>query len=384
MGSSANGSSKGRLRRLLASRAFRLLAGGLAAVLAGYMIYFVVLSGELQSLEPHFDGSCAPVIGAVGAEDITIQPGGGMAYVSSADRRAGLAGVFKPGAIMGYHLEGPKAGKLVNLTPRPPQGFHPHGVGLLSRPGKPDRLFVVNHPWATPLTGQEPRGPAHTVEIFELRGQRLEHLRTVAGDALVSPNDVAPAGPKSFYVTNDHGGGARLDHLIEDGLRLARSHLLYHDGETFKVVDDGIRYANGVALSRDLSRVYVAATTDRALRIYSRRPDGDLKRLQVLDLGTGVDNIEVDGQGNLWIGAHPKLLTFVAHAMSASTPAPSQVLQLSPDGAGGFRSREVLLSDGLDMAASSVAARAGDRLLVGGVFDARFLDCRMGRAGATP
>ena len=355
-----------------------LAAAAAAAGLAGYLVYILHVTGQLRPIEPHFTGVCVQVRGTPGAEDITLQPGGKMAYISSDDRRAAMAGSLKPGAIFGYFL-GPYTGKgrLVNLTPEPLPGFSPHGIGLLARPGKPDLLFVVNHPYATQLTGQEPRGPAHTIEVFELRGERLHHLRTISDPALVSPNDVVPVGPDSFYFTNDLGSGGLAGHMMEDYLRLARAHLVHFDGKVFRVVDSGMRYANGIMVSRDRGRLFVAATTDRTLRHYKIRGDGSLERQGELHLETGVDNIEVDGEGNLWIGAHPRLLTFVLHAGDAARLAPSQVLKLSPDGHGSFRSEEVLMSAGQDLSASSVAARVGDRLLVGGVFDPLFLDCRL-------
>lgn len=355
-----------------------LVVGLLLAALVVYLLYIFSVTGMFRFIEPHFNGACTPVRGTPGAEDITLQPGGEMAYISSDDRRAALAGAPRSGAIFGYFLDAaPGKGRLVNLTPTPPPGFHPHGIGLLARTGEPDLLFVVNHPFAAALTGNKHDAPVHTIEVFERRGEALHHLRTISDPALISPNDVAPVGPDQFYVTNDHGSSGQAGHMAEDFLRLAKSSLVYYDGESFSTVDDGMRYANGVNVSRDHSQVFVAATTDRMVRIYDRQDGGALRRRADLFLDTGVDNIEVDAGGNLWVGAHPKLLAFVAHAADASKRAPSQVLKLTPDGAGGFKHEEVFLSDGDDLSASAVGARAGNRLLIGGVFDALFLDCQM-------
>jgi len=354
-----------------------VVVGAALLVLLAWVGYQFVISGGLRTIEPHFAGECQQVSGAVGAEDITFQPGGQMAYVSSDDRRAALGGNPRPGAIYGYHLQGDGPGRLKNLTPKPPPNFHPHGIGLLARPGLPDRLFVVSHPGHPLFGGVEGKGPVHTVEIFELRGAVLHHLRTVAHAALVSPNDVVPVGPQSFYATNDHGTGGIWGQQLEDLLRLARAGVVYHDGETTRAVAGGLRYANGINVSADGERVYVAATTDRQLVTYKRLGDGALERLSALDLETGVDNIERDAGGNLWIGAHPKLFSFLAHVADAGSRAPSQVLKLTPDGQGGFSPQEVFMSHGADLSASAVGAVAGRRLLVGGVFDEKFLDCRM-------
>jgi arylesterase/paraoxonase len=93
-----------------------------------------------------------------------------------------------------------------------------------------------------------------------------------------------------------------------------------------------------------------------------------------------VDNIETDRSGALWIGAHPKLLTFVGHAKDRSKVAPSQVLRLTPKAAGGYDIEEVYLNQGEELAASSVAAVSNMRLLIGAVFDPKFLDCQMGQS----
>jgi hypothetical protein len=53
------------------------------------------------------------------------------------------------------------------------------------------------------------------------------------------------------------------------------------------------------------------------------------------------------------------------------------VLRISRDPEDGYAVSEVYLDAGEQLSASSVAAVRGNRLLIGGIFDARFLDCRM-------
>lgn len=43
---------------------------------------------------------------------------------------------------------------------------------------------------------------------------------------------------------------------------------------------------------------------------------------------TGVDNLEWDEEGNLWVGAHPKLLKFLSHASDANKKSPSHVIKI--------------------------------------------------------
>jgi arylesterase/paraoxonase len=93
-------------------------------------------------------------------------------------------------------------------------------------------------------------------------------------------------------------------------------------------------------------------------------------------LGTGVDNIEIDSTGGLWIGAHPQLLKFMQHAQDPAKLSPSQILHLSPKAGGGYDIKEVYLNKGEAISASSVAAVYKNRMLVGAVFDPKFLDCK--------
>ncbi len=84
----------------------------------------------------------------------------------------------------------------------------------------------------------------------------------------------------------------------------------------------------------------------------------------------------MDEEGNLWIGSHPRLLRVGAHAADPNELSPSQVLRISRGPEGRYVVSEVYLDLGDQLSASSVAAVRGDRLLIGGIFDARFLDCR--------
>jgi arylesterase / paraoxonase len=352
----------------------------LILVVAGYAAYIYVRAGQLKSIEPHFAGTCRRVPGAVGAEDITIHPGSGIAYIASDDRRATVAGRPVPGALFAYDLSDPLAVPR-NLTPSPDAGFHPHGIGLWAERGGRTLLFVVNHPGAS-LFGDNPvSGPPHTIEIFEHRSDgRLVHRRRIASEMLISPNDIAPVGEDRFYVTNDHGSAPGFEQKLEDYLRLARASVLYFDGERFTEVAGGLRFANGIAVSRDGERVYVATLTSFSVTVFAREATtGALSLDSEIDVDTGPDNIELDPEGGLWIGAHPKLLSFVSHAEDAGKLSPSQVLHLTPGEQGSFTAKEVFLSRGDDLSGSSVAAWRDGRLLIGSVFEPHFLDCHMRR-----
>ncbi len=354
----------------------------LLLLVGGYAVYVFVMAGQLRTIEPHFAGTCAPVPGVPGPEDITFDPVTGEAYVSSDDRRATLAGRSVPGAIFAYDPARPGAPPR-NLTPDAGPSFHPHGIALRVTPDGRRLLFVVNHPRSS-LFGDAPgRGPAHTIEIFERAGDGpLVHRRTIHGELLISPNDIAPVADDRFYVTNDHGSEPGLGRTLEDFLRLRRSNVVYFDGQRFRVVAEDLRIANGVAVSQDGARVFVASVSGFEVALFRRdAATGALTRTGEVELDTAPDNIEIDAAGDLWIGAHPKLLSFISHARDQEERSPSEVVRVHPDGRGGFAVSEVFLSEGDDVSGSSVAARRGEHLLIGSVFDPHFLHCRMAPAG---
>jgi arylesterase/paraoxonase len=336
-------------------------------VVAGRVGLLLWRAGTFRSIAPHFAGNCRLVKGAVGPEDLTIHPRTGIALISAADRRADMRGEAVPGAIYAYDLAADEA-RLVNLTPDADVAFQPHGLSLWTGQDGRDVLFVVNHPPAS--TGL----PADTVEVFDYEGGRLVHRRRLTDPSLVMLNDLVAVGPGRFYVTRTHRHPPGWRQTLETWLQQAAAEVLHYGPDGFRVALDGLVYPNGVNVSPDGRTLYVASVTEYALRVHDRDPETDALTLRdVWTLPGGPDNIEIDAEGELWIGAHPKLLRVRAHAADAGEPSPSQVLRVSPAGA----VQEVYLSDGAAFSGSSVAAVRGRRLLVGKIFDDGFLDCTM-------
>jgi len=323
-------------------------------------------AGQFKKLEPHSDMECTVVEGVMSSEDLTIDQETGLAFIGSGMKGLILGeGKVHKGAVFSYDLndENPR---LVNATEDFTGEFYPHGVGLYTDDSGGISLFVVNN-----------KPDSDSVEIFDYDGVKLVHRRSVSGHLMHNPNDVMPSGRNSFYVSNDHGYRSLLGQTIEDFLQLPKSYILYFDGEEFSVVADGLNYANGIDIGPDGKTVYVSETIGHRVNVYDRDIEtGSLTFRTSIETGTGLDNIEIDGRGDLWIGAHPKLLTFVKHAGNQSLPSPSQVLRIHPEGDGGYKVDEVYLEEGNILPGSSVAAAYKNRVLVGGVFARRFLDCR--------
>jgi arylesterase / paraoxonase len=346
-----------------------IFGGILLAAILGFVGYTVWLAGEFKTITPHFAGTCKKIDGVVGAEDLVIDRAAGVAWIATDDRRAAIAGNPKQGAVWAYDLKSPGAVP-VNMTPDPAFSFHPHGLGLHQGP-EGLTLMVVNHGAGSGVFD----GAPDTVETFRIEDGKLKHAGTIKGELLRSVNDVQPVGDGKFYASIDHGNPTGFARTVEDYARLPQAKVVYFNGETVRYVADNIRYANGVNVSPDGETVYVAGTTDRLIHVYGRDiPSGDLWLKSRLETGTGVDNIDVDDVGALWIGAHPKLLTFVGHSKDASKKSPSQVLRVDP---GSGEVYEVMMDDGNLLSGSSVAARYGNRLLVGPVLDPGFLDCEL-------
>ena len=339
----------------------------LALLVAGLIVKTYYDAGEFKKINPHFNAECKAISGVLSSEDITIDPKTGMAFISSADRRTQWSSSSdeQKGAIYGLDLNS-RDPELVNLTADFSKEFNPHGIGLWIG-GNGKSLFVVNH-----------RQDGHFVEIFDFKNNRLIHRESIQGSLMHSPNDVIPVGPRAFYVTNDHGNKSELGRVVEEYLQLARSLVLYYDGHDFRIVAEGLAYSNGINLSPDGRTVYVAATVGQEVCVYDRdKGTGDLKLRHTIDLGTGPDNIEVDESGNLWIGCHPKLLTFVKYSKDPQELSPSQVLNVTVQKPGLYTVDEIYLNKGEPLSGSSAAAVFGNTMLIGSVFDTRLLLCNL-------
>jgi arylesterase/paraoxonase len=321
-------------------------------------------AGEFKTIKPRFSGQCEKISGAVGAEDITIHPQSGVAFISSNDRRALLAGEQTAGAIYAYDLKS-ETPALKNLTQDFAEPFHPHGISLYLGENSEASLFVVNH-----------RPDGEFIEIFDYQDSILVHRESIRGELMTSPNDVVAVGARRFYVTNDHGNVSALGRTVEEYLQLERSYVLYYDGSDFQKVAEDIAYANGINVSHDGETIYVAACVGLKINVYARdATSGALKFKKEFPLGTGVDNIELDAEGNLWAAAHPQLLTFTRHAKDASKLSPSEILKISFITNGDYKIEQIYLNDGEEISGSSVGAVFGKKLLIGSVFEKHFLVC---------
>lgn len=312
---------------------------------------------QFAAIEPVSLARCEPVTGIAGPEDIVIDPKRARAFISSLDRRVDGA----RGAVHVFDLNDPLADTgWRDRSGGVPADFRPLGLSYYED-GEMRRLFVVNE-----------AGPA--IELFEVADNGdLTHLETFAERRVLSPNSVVAVGPRQFYVSNDLRPGrnsplAALHFLMGADL----GEVFYVNGNQWRVAADKLRFANGLAVSPDGATLYVAETAGKAVRIYNRDRDSGILTLdRTIALDAAPDNLTVDGEGAVWIGALPKPLLLPRHAKDADAKAPSEVIKLAPDGA----AVTVFRDNGEQQSATTVAARLNNKLLIGALYEQKFLFC---------
>jgi len=132
-------------------------------------------------------------------------------------------------------------------------------------------------------------------------------------------------------------------------------------------------YVNGINYDAKRALLYVASPRKFLLKVYHRNEDGSLEFIENIDCKTGVDNIELDQEGNLWIGAHPNLLRFAAYAKGNKETAPSEIIKVTNRDKGDYTVEKVYVNDGSEMSASTVATSYKDLILTGNLMDNSFL-----------
>lgn len=304
------------------------------------------------------------VEGLVGAEDITIDHASGLAYIGTDERRSYLTtgkNTEHNGALWVSDLNQSPAIP-VQIETDYPDVFHPHGIALLKQDSK-DFLFVVNHTTTTD----------HQIDVFELTGRTSAKLiNSISFPELVSPNDLYPISTSKFYVTNDHGAPRQtIAEKLEDAWQLANADIvLYDNGEVRRIISD-LALANGILVSEDEKTLFVAESTREKISRFTL-DDGQWTRSASYSLEVMPDNLEWDENGNILTASHPQALQFLKHTFDASVTSPSIAHRIDPN----TGATEVLYeNDGLTLSGSSVAASYKNQLLIGSVFEPRYIHC---------
>ena len=341
-------------------KALKILLGILLLIL-GYAFYIVYSSGFFRTIDPYFDGALLQKVAIPGAEDIEIDTAGEFIIVSSDDRAGRRDGNPVQGHLYKMQLDSLDSPPL-QLTASFDKPFYPHGISMIKTSDSTDRIFAINHVESN-----------HYIEIFDLYGDSLVHIETMNDPSMVSPNDVVALGSNEFYFTNDHKFLKGIKRLAEDYLGLRLSNVIYFNGTSYQEVDAGIAYANGINYDPTRNLLFVASPRDFLVKVYSKNSDGSLRFIENISCGTGVDNIEFDAQGRIWIGSHPSLLHFSSYAAGKRAISPSEILVIDYRGESDYDVSSIYLEDGTDMSAATVAVPVDDLIFLGNVMDDAFL-----------
>mmetsp|Transcript_13355 Transcript_13355/g.26309 ORF Transcript_13355/g.26309 Transcript_13355/m.26309 type:complete len:387 (+) Transcript_13355:49-1209(+) len=378
------------------------LCSSLVSTLVGTLLVVMTLKayegGEFKTLRTHGMEGCRRLgveEGVIGAEDIHFR-GDGVAFMSSDDRHYWETNMFgnfstrvpnakSNGGIFSYDPSTNKLQKLHHTGASFPRDFHPHGISIIPRvgfqPGSDSAsttLYAVNH-----------RRDGDAVEVFEVDGSELRHVKSVRSSLWKNINDVA-ATEGGFYVTNymervPFTHPLAVPELINFGVEIgAGGYVLFcrtdaAEGQEACVrVLEQLRMPNGVELSSDGKRAFVIESLGQRVGLYDVPPEGHGGRLlpvKTLYVGTLCDNIAISPTGRMYSGCHPKAMTFkFLHAKAPQRyRSPSSILSFDPS-LDSFRT-ELMSADGTPLSGSSSAAFHGSTLLMGGVNDLGFVAC---------
>ncbi len=343
-------------------RKFLLVLTILLTLVAGFILYTFYTTGYFREVQSKSEvGQVFQSIDLPGVEDMAIAREDSFLLLSVDDRASHRVG-----------KEGPHGIYLVDLRSVPFEAvpisaelnfpFYPHGISVLKLDSATYGLLAINH-----VNGK------HSIESFLLKGKTLQHLKTITGPELISPNDLVMVGPESFYFTNDHGYTNKWGLMAENYLAIKAASVGFFDGKKFQLVAGNLSYPNGIQVDGKRNLLYVSSSRGFSVGVYTILPEGGISLIENIDVGTGVDNIELDEDGMLWIGCHPNLLTFAAYASGKKPISPSEVITLSYPKEGEPTLHSVWTNPGTQLSGASVAVPFGNYLFIGNVMDTKVL-----------
>lgn len=336
---------------------FLIVFGVLLLIVGGIVLHILISGGFFREIKSGYSGNISRRIGIKGAEDLAICREDSFLIISSDDRAARFHGRHREGGLYKLDLKNPEATPVL-LTGAIDFPFFPHGISMLKIDSGAYKLWVINHPRRN-----------HTIEVFKLFGDSLVHELTLEDDALVSPNDLIAINKDQFYVTNDHQYRYGWRRIAEDYLGLALSDVRFYDGTNYTKVADDIAYANGINYDADRNLLFVASPRGFLVKVFEPKETGELTFIEDIDTGTGVDNIEFDVNGKLWIGCHPNLLAFAKYASGKADYSPSEIITIDYRAEGDYSVESVFIDEGELISASTVAIPFHEQIYIGNVMD---------------
>jgi arylesterase/paraoxonase len=353
-----------RTRRLAIVFSAVVLVGVVALVLRG-----LDAMGVFTDVAPVACGEASPIRGVAGAGAMQYDATSNALFVSATDARVWPA---HPSAKDGIYLIRPGDAAAPLRLPGTSAGFHPFGITLFRASDGSLTLMAITRP----ANGN----PA--IDIFDVSDAAtakiaLHERESIAGDLLVSPAGIVAVDKGRFYATNEHTSRAGVWLMLERILMLARANVVYFDGADFRAVAQDLRAASGIGVSADGAHLYVAETTGREIRTFARNIfSGDLGPVSALPIASGLAQLDVGAQGELFVAGAPKLIDALVYRRDPAKTAASQVYRVSVDARGVPVSAKLVYA-GTDIGAADAALPVRDRLLIGSGLDSKILSCAL-------
>ncbi len=326
-----------------------------------YLLNTLFSTGYFREIENSSNTKILKSIAIPGAEDMQISYEDNFMLLSSDDRTSRRDGRTKQGHLYYINLKD-TAITPIQLTGQLDIPFFPHGISMIKIDSLTYKVYVVNHV-----------NDEHSIEVFHLIKDSLRHITSLKDESMISPNDIVAIDEERFYFTNDHQYTEGIMYLGEEYLGWAVSNVIYYDGNSYKEVADGIAYANGINYDKNRELIFVASPRGFLVKVFQREKDGSLNFVENIDCGTGVDNIELDESGKIWIGSHPNLFAFTLYAAGKNPIAPSEIITIDYRSKGDFSKETFFLDHGNNMSASTVAVVYGNYVFTGNPMDDHFL-----------
>ncbi|CAF3350970.1 unnamed protein product [Rotaria sp. Silwood1] len=316
-------------------------------------------------------------------EDFAIDYDKGIAYMASDDRTwfhtfnlSNHNNKKQQGKIFTFNIQS-ETFKQFNLINYPYEHFHPLGISLLKRENY--QLFMTNYR----IDNGELIG---TVDIFEIdfsNENQIKWIDSIVHPLFTVPDDVLAIDEKTFYVTNIHHhriDKSRLMHTFEVFSQRPWGNLLLCSKTNewqCSIIVDSVSMANGIASSLDFKTIYLAASTEKRIRVYERHSENNsLTYVRSLFVPFFVDNVIVNDHDEVIVAGHPNALLFFLHAVDRQQHhAPSEVA-LFPYPKSNSTFNTLLLTNGELLSASTVGGTYKQKLLVGAFSDPGILICQ--------
>ena len=339
-------------------RKILLFAGLIIIVLSAFILHLLNGTGFFRHIDKRVNGELVAELNLKGPEDFAISYVDSFLLISSTERKKYPPEEEESGSIFILNLKSQDQFSVLNLTTGLAFPFAPHGISML----KKDSTYlvkVINH---TEI--------GHSIEIFELFNRdSLAHIRSLEDRSMIAPNDLIQVDTSRFYFTNDriHEKGFGL--FMEEFLGIGYSSVIYFDGETYHEVAGGLSFANGINLDRNRNLLYVGASRGFKVHVFATQKDGQLKKLKEIQCKMGVDNINIDNNGNLWVAGHPNLLIYQEYAQRKRKTSPSEIVKINQDNNNEFHKQSIYLEDGTLISGSTVACSFGAFTIIGSALD---------------